>query len=364
MFSLNKIHIINSSTDFPVDFFNANNASVGPSVAGTVSMNLIGVGLIDKRKVTITNVRGARATAPVKQVVTIAHSDLTLVIPSVTTEATFVFDTFTTNNEVQWGRDRLRAGSEVAFQVLIGTIGTNAQIRSKSIIDLHNGIVQHNELTEGPFTSTLTTTGGTSPVTGATGIVPSDGSTTASIVLTLRNEHLFIKTLNIVNDNQETSETLVPSVTAIPGSALETTARKEGRNTGALLQENERLLTDVSVRPFGDGQQELPIKSALYAELSFDTLAVRTDMNIGTQSIAGSTNLTSKTNYVLYINETLAGPDVYLSEIAQFLFGNGIDPATGIAYDATDFGDYLLDTNDVATVDAGTYDTTTDLWAA
>lgn len=329
MYSLNKDAVINTATEFPLYFFDA--AGAATTAGAAVKMLISGYGEFTNDAV--TNVNGYKATPSQKEILTIdastpAHitvaqgatvADTQVAIDTI---VNFAFEILTDNNEVQYGRDQLRAGMVKTYQtVALPSYGAGeltaadaaTAIAGHLLVQLHNLITQEAVLSDLPYTSLISYDAVVDSSAKAVG--PFTDIKTVSVKLVAQSEHIFLEEANAYSDENTASSLVTVFAPAV------TTVRIPGRGTGKLLRENVRMLTDVSVRPYGDLNHELPIDGANYTEINFAYTRTRTDQNLGVIGVAGSTEVKSRSKHVLYIRED-ASTSTYRSNILTFFGQN------------------------------------------
>lgn len=350
MFSLNKQFIVNTTTEFPVSYFNATTgaALANTSAAITTALGAGGVkavipgigtfynGGTPRPSQDVLSANAYRATPAAVETHTFgpatASTITTTTAPAIDTLVYFVMDIFTTSNEVQFGRDQLRSGSRKVYQVVASKSAASAAILAGQLtLQLHNAIAQESTLTDVPYTSVVTYTSVANGAAYATSgrVEDSDvnGFATVTVTLTAKDEHIFVKSFKIEDDNGDISSEIVTLFDP------ETAGRTEGLNTATLLRENTMLLTDVTTRPYGTLNHELPQEGALYTEINFVYEGDRIEQNLGAPFIAGGGPAKSRAKFNLYLKEdscVTPGVNGYAALLMTFL---GVTyGASGTAY--------------------------------
>jgi hypothetical protein len=290
----------NSTTDYPVYFYDATRTVVAPSVATTMVVEGFGEFNLSQ----LRSVKGNRALIGQTQRLNISSgnvAEILLTAPTApNTEVTVIVEFKSTRYEAEFHNAKVDRGTRRVYQLILQPTDTTATVLAK----LYNAI-KFEDPARGNTYVDVDAVGFAS-----VGTIGVDGKATSITELNLQLKREYV---TMVIERVEDTTSNVPSAYLTLNPTV-VRAGFEGVNTYNWMTENTRILSEQSVYPFAVFENQMAIKGSNYADFVWDVVQERTDIY---NHAAADATATTSTRYNLFVNQTFC--ETVVDDIAAFL---------------------------------------------
>jgi hypothetical protein len=297
MYNLYKDVVINNSTNYPVTVYDGTGAVVADTDAMVITadhvLSIRGFGNFKASTICAVEAqRGINSRVRIDTMTVATLAQWTVVAPSINTTVLFKIKARVNNYSSENTRYEMQFGKDLIYAVTATPADTATTLAAKLLA------AATDRQTRFPESVNVTISLG-----GGTTVAPT------SLVFTGADEHVTW-TYSAEEEFDTTS-----SVVTVWAPAV-TQTRFEGIQTATFMQENVRLLTNTSTRPYGVNNDELAVSGGLYNSFTFETVTDRPELK--GFSVAGQVNQ-SKARFTVYALDSLTTDEGVQDQIINFL---------------------------------------------
>jgi len=273
MFNLQKDLVINSSTAYPVTIYDSSNVAVADAATAAAGSYMVIPGFGRFEFDYVSGVRGQIGRAAQPRIDTLVAGGVTFVAPSIAKTIYVKIQVNAFNAAAEFARFEMVPGEDIIYALTILPADTAATFITKL------GAAALDRQTRFPEDVSVS-------------IINNAGT------LTFTGVNQFVNWTVVVEDEFDTTST---TITAL--SFTTTQRRFEGLQTAAFIQQNVRLLTYASTRPYGEDKGQMAIEGALYHSVTFNI--TKENDRVAGNSVPGQVNNT-RSSFTIYVNADAA----------------------------------------------------------
>jgi len=281
MFNLHKDLVINSFNQYPVTAIDASGSAIA-DVSATPATS-------GAKLKTFTGLRGVSSQERV-DTLTVA-TDINFTAPSIATVVNVRIDVKAYNFAAEQARNELNLGEEIVYPITVLPTDTATTFTAKLLAAAQ----YRNSRFPGNDSVRIELGGGTAA---------------APTSITFTGENEFIAWSYDVTDEYSSNSTIVTSFTP-----ANTTPRYRSTSDAKYVEDNIRVLTYESTRPYGIKQDQLAIDGSLYDVYNFSQVVA--DMSTTSSSVVAG-EFSSRSEFTIYVNSNLRGSQE-LTNLVYFL---------------------------------------------